>query len=78
VEIGDDYAVGDEVTIVVDRHGWVDPKTAGEVAAAAALRLTAVIGLLFTVVLAAFGGRSRGSGQPPRRGPFGIWFFDHR
>jgi hypothetical protein len=76
VEIGDDYAVGDVVTIVVDRHGWVDPKTTGEVDAVGALWLTAAIGLLFIVVLSALGGRSGKSGRPPRRGPFGIWIFD--
>jgi hypothetical protein len=70
-----EFDVGEEVTVVVDRRNWVDPETTGEVDAARPLWLAALIGLVLTVVMSVLGGRSRGTGQPPRHGPGGIWIF---
>jgi hypothetical protein len=72
-----EFRVGDEITVVVDRGDWVDPKTIGEVDTARPFWIAAVIGLVLTVAMSVFGGRSQGTGEPPERGPGGIWFF-HR
>lgn len=77
-EYGSEFDVGEEVTVVVDRRNWVDPKTTGEVDAARPLWLVAVIALLLTTVMSVLGGRSRGTGRPPRRGPGGVWVFERR
>jgi hypothetical protein len=76
VTTSDDYPIGSEVAVVVDRHGHVDPKTTGEVDTVGPLWLTAGVGLMLTAALSALGGRGSGSGRPPRRGPLGIWIFD--
>jgi hypothetical protein len=72
-----EFAPGDRVDIVVDPAGWVPPKTRGEVEAATPLWITAGVGLLLTFALSVAGGRSRGSGRPPRNGPLGLWWSGH-
>ncbi|MFD0580383.1 hypothetical protein [Dactylosporangium darangshiense] len=67
---------GERVTVVVDRHNWVDPETSGEVGAARPLWIAALTGLALTTILSVLGGRSQGSGRAPRSGPGGVWIFD--
>ncbi|WP_328467984.1 hypothetical protein OHA21_50515 [Actinoplanes sp. NBC_00393] len=74
---GPDSTLGDQVDIVVDPDGRVPPKTAGEAAAATPLWITAGVGLVLTFALSVAGGRSRGSGRAPRKGPLGLWWSGH-
>jgi hypothetical protein len=75
-EADPEFDIGDRVSVVVDSHNWVDPKTSGEVGAARPLWIAALISLALTMVLSVLGGRSRGSGRPPRSGPGGVWIFE--
>lgn len=74
-EVDPEFDIGERVTVVVDSHNWVDPKTSGEVGAARPLWIAALIGLALTVVLSVLGGRSQGTGRAPRSGPGGVWIF---
>lgn len=71
-----EFERGDRVTVVVDRGNWFDPRTTGEVAAARPLGVAAAIALAVTTLMAVLGSRRAGTGQPPRRGPGGLWIFN--
>jgi hypothetical protein len=71
-EVSPEFDIGDRVTIVVDRHNWVDPQTPGAVAAARPLWISALIGLALTMALSALGGRGQGTESRLRPGSGGI------
>ncbi|WP_432982126.1 hypothetical protein [Dactylosporangium sp. CA-233914] len=50
-----EFDIGERVTVVVERHNWVDPQTPSEVGDARSLRIAALIGLALTMVLSVLG-----------------------
>ncbi|WP_432981812.1 hypothetical protein [Dactylosporangium sp. CA-233914] len=72
----DDYRVGDVVTVVVDRSDWVNPQTPYDVSTGRPVAIVALVGFVLTAAITIPGARTRGSGRPPRKGPFGIWIFE--
>jgi hypothetical protein len=70
------FAVGEEVMVVTDPNGMIDPQTPGEVGAVRPIWIANAISFAVTALMALWIANSRPRGRAPRHGVGGLWIYD--